>query len=73
MTTKVNNYSFVDYASDLDSVPPTSHIICNRNLSGYVIRHTRPQTIISPESRPLGSPIVFEEFGDCFFHLGVSK
>ena len=71
MTQSLNTITLYNYTSDLDSVPYASHIVCNRNLSGYAIRHTRPQTIISPESRPLGSPIVFEEFGDCFFHLGV--
>ena len=71
--TNLNNNTLYIIASDLDSVTPTSHIVCNLNLSGNVIRDTRPQTIISPESRPLESPIVFEEFGGFSFWIHKIK
>uniref|UniRef100_A0AAT9JA55 ORF9 n=1 Tax=Nitrosopumilaceae spindle-shaped virus TaxID=3065433 RepID=A0AAT9JA55_9VIRU len=67
MITKVNNYSFVNTANVLDSVTPTPHIVCNKYLSGNVVRHSRPQTNLnSPESRPLDPPRVLE-LGGCFF------
>ena len=63
----LNNYYITDISNVLDSVTPTSHIVCNNHLSGNVVRHSRPQTNLnSPESRPLDPPGVFR-VGGCFF------
>ena len=67
MITKVNNYSFVNTASVLDSVTYTPSIVCNHHLSSYALGCSRPQTNLnSPESRPLDPPGVFR-VGGCFF------